>query len=75
VFLSVGRRRVRLGVDGHVGTSTLSLCAARDRERGARGGRLVGEAAIGRISARCATVVIPQAAAVRVMHAQCPRAL
>lgn len=45
----------------------LSLCVERDRVRGARGGRLVGEAAIGRVAARCAKVVVPSGVTVRLM--------
>jgi hypothetical protein len=35
------------------------VCIARDRARGAAGGRLVGEPAIMAVAARCAEVVIP----------------
>lgn len=45
----------------------LATCVERDRERGERGGRLVGEAAIGRVAARCAGVAVPAGAMVRVM--------
>ena len=42
----------------------LALCIAQDGERAASGGRLVGEAAIRRVAARCARVRIPDGAKV-----------
>lgn len=41
----------------------VDACVARDAARGAAGGRLVGEAAIGRVAGRCAGVVVPAGAA------------
>jgi predicted ABC-type ATPase len=40
----------------------LTLCITRDRERGARGGRLVGEDAVRLVAERCAAVTIPAGA-------------
>lgn len=42
----------------------LGVCVARDAARGARGGRLVGEAAIQRVAGRCVRVVVPVVAVV-----------
>jgi hypothetical protein len=40
----------------------LPLCISRARDRGASGGRLVGETAIRRVAERCAAVAIPDGA-------------
>lgn len=63
------RCRVRLVVWDYRAVP-LGVCVERDRQRGARGGRLVGEPAIGRISGRCAEVVVPGSAVVREMAAR-----